>query len=293
MKYKSKDTRTAWLFIAPYLLGYLIFHFAPIFISFLMSLTNIRYISRLDKVKFTGLANYIEMFSDPEFLNAFGNSILFSLMYVPLVMAIGLVMALLINQQLHARNAIRGMLFMPYVSNMVAIAIVWSVLLDPISGIINSFLRSMGMTSPPMWLMGTKSALVTVVIIAVWQGVGLQFITYLAALQDVPLELKEAARIDGANTFQVFRAVTLPSIAPATFLLLITSVINSLKNFTIVQVLTEGGPGTSTTILPMNIVNTAFSSYRMGYASAQTVFMFLIVMGITLIQWRTKKKFED
>lgn len=293
MKYKSKDTRTAWLFIAPYLLGYLIFHFAPIFISFLMSLTNIRYISRLDKVKFTGLANYIEMFSDPEFLNAFGNSILFSLMYVPLVMAIGLVMALLINQQLHARNAIRGMLFMPYVSNMVAIAIVWSVLLDPISGIINSFLRSMGMTSPPMWLMGTKSALVTVVIIAVWQGVGLQFITYLAALQGVPLELKEAARIDGANTFQVFRAVTLPSIAPATFLLLITSVINSLKNFTIVQVLTEGGPGTSTTILPMNIVNTAFSSYRMGYASAQTVFMFLIVMGITLIQWRTKKKFED
>ena len=292
-RFKKRDTRTAWLFITPYLIGYLMFHFAPIFLSFLMSLTNIRYISRLDNMKIVGIANYIEMFKDPEFINALSNSIKFTKMYVPLVMVFGLLMAVLINKPLYARNPIRGMLFMPYVSNMVAIAVVWSILLDPVSGVINMFLRSIGIHNPPMWLMGTKTALVSVVIIAVWQGVGLNFITYLAALQNVPTEQKEAARIDGANSWQTFWSVTIPSIAPATFLLLITSVINSLKNFTVVQVLTEGGPGTSTTILPLNIVHTAFSSYRMGYACAQTIVMFLIVMGITIIQWTGKKRFED
>lgn len=292
-RFKKRDTRTAWLFITPYLIGYLMFHFAPIFLSFLMSLTNIRYISRLDNMKIVGIANYIEMFKDPEFINALSNSIKFTIMYVPLVMVFGLLMAVLINKPLYARNPIRGMLFMPYVSNMVAIAVVWSILLDPVSGVINMFLRSIGIHNPPMWLMGTKTALVSVVIIAVWQGVGLNFITYLAALQNVPTEQKEAARIDGANSWQTFWSVTIPSIAPATFLLLITSVINSLKNFTVVQVLTEGGPGTSTTILPLNIVHTAFSSYRMGYACAQTIVMFLIVMGITIIQWTGKKRFED
>ena len=181
---------------------------------------------------------------------------------------------------------------MPYVSNRVASAIVWSILLDPVDGIVNQTLRALGVNQVPMWLMGSKTALYSVVMIAVWREVGLQFVTYLAALQEVPTELKEAAQIDGAGRFQQFFYVTLPLIRNTTFLLTITSIITSLKNFTIIQVLTAGGPGNSTTVLPLNIVDTAFSSARMGYASAQAMVMFVLVMGVTVIQWVGKNRSE-
>lgn len=213
-------------------------------------------------------------------------------MLCTIVMAAGLLLAVLVNQKIHFRNGIRAMIFMPYVSNMVAIAIVWSILLDPVDGIVNQTLRALGVTNAPMWLMGSKTALYSVVMIAVWREVGLQFVTYLAALQEVPTELKEAAQIDGAGRFQQFIYVTLPLIRNTTFLLTITSIITSLKNFTIIQVLTAGGPGNSTTVLPLNIVDTAFASARMGYASAQAMVMFILVMGVTIVQWVGKNRSE-
>ncbi len=292
INFSKREARLAWLFITPYLIGYIVFHFAPLVLSFVMSLTDIRYISKLDNVSFVGLANYIEVFSDKEFINSFWNSIKFALIYVPLILVIGLALAILVNQKLYARKMIRGMIFMPYVSNMVAVAVVWSILLDPISGPVNMFLRSLGITDPPMWLMSTDSALITVAIIAVWQGVGLQFVTYLAALQGVPQELKEAGNIDGASSWQIFRYITLPSIAPTTFLLIITSTIGSFKNFTMIQALTGGGPGMSTTVLPLNIVNTAFSTMRMGYASAQAMIMLALIMIITIYQWKRQDRYQ-
>ncbi|WP_242948541.1 carbohydrate ABC transporter permease [Blautia sp. Marseille-P3201T] len=251
-----------------------------------------KYISTADQTSFIGLGNYFEMIYDAEFRNAFKNSIIYSVCFVPLVMVVGLLLAVLVNQKIYFRNGIRAMIFMPYVSNMVAIAIVWSLLLDPVDGIINQTLRALGVSNAPMWLMGSKTALITVVMIAVWREVGLQFVTYLAALQDVPKELKEAAQIDGANRFQLFRFVTFPLLKNTTFLLIITSIITSLKNFTIIQVLTEGGPGNATTVLPLKIVDTAFSSARMGYASAQAMVMFVLVMVITAVQWIGKNRSE-
>ncbi len=289
---RRKEARIAWLFITPYLIGFLLFHFLPIFLSIIMSLTDMRYISTADQTSFIGLGNYFEMMHDIEFKNAFTNSIIYSVCFVPLVMAVGLLLAVLVNQKIYGRNGIRAMIFMPYVSNMVAIAIVWSLLLDPVDGVINQTLRALGVSNAPMWLMGSKTALITVVMIAVWREVGLQFVTYLAALQDVPKELKEAAQIDGANRFQLFRYVTFPLLRNTTFLLVITSIITSLKNFTIIQVLTAGGPGNSTTVLPLKIVDTAFSSARMGYASAQAMVMFVLVMVITAIQWIGKNRSE-
>lgn len=237
---RKKEALTAWLFITPYLIGFTLFHFLPVLLSAVLSLTDMRYISMIDKTHLIGLGNYIEMSRDPEFWNAFRNSIVYSVCFVPFVMAAGLLLAVLVNQKIHFRNGIRAMIFMPYVSNMVAIAIVWSILLDPVDGIVNQTLRALGFTNAPMWLMGSKTALYSVVMIAVWREVGLQFVTYLAALQEVPTELKEAAQIDGAGRFQQFIYVTLPLIRNTTFLLTITSIITSLKNFTIIQVLTAG-----------------------------------------------------
>lgn len=289
---RKKEARIAWLFITPYLIGFTLFHFLPVLLSAVLSLTDMRYISMIDKTHFIGLGNYFEMSRDPEFWNAFCNSIVYSICFVPFVMAVGLLLAVLVNQKIHFRNGIRAMIFMPYVSNMVAIAIVWSILLDPVDGIVNQTLRALGVNQAPMWLMGSKTALYSVVMIAVWREVGLQFVTYLAALQEVPTELKEAAQIDGAGRFQQFFYVTLPLIRNTIFLLTITSIITSLKNFTIIQVLTAGGPGNSTTVLPLNIVDTAFSSARMGYASAQAMVMFVLVMGVTVIQWVGKNRSE-
>ena len=289
---RKKEARIAWLFIMPYLIGFTLFHFLPVLLSAVLSLTDMRYISMIDKTHFIGLGNYFEMSRDPEFWNAFCNSIVYSICFVPFVMAAGLLLAVLVNQKIHFRNGIRAMIFMPYVSNMVAIAIVWSILLDPVDGIVNQTLRALGVNQAPMWLMGSKTALYSVVMIAVWREVGLQFVTYLAALQEVPTELKEAAQIDGAGRFQQFFYVTLPLIRNTTFLLTITSIITSLKNFTIIQVLTAGGPGNSTTVLPLNIVDTAFSSARMGYASAQAMVMFILVMGVTIVQWVGKNRSE-
>lgn len=290
MKSKRREERQAWLFIAPYTVGFGVFYLAPALISLLVSTTNLKYVSKFDNVAFVGLRNYLEMLGDKDFWNAVQNSLTFTLMYVPLIMVIGLVLAVLINQNIYGRNVVRTFFFMPYVSNMVAIAIVWSLLLDPMDGVVNKLLMSLGMTNPPMWLMSTKTSLLSVVLISVWQGVGLQFVTYLAALQGVPGELKEAAAIDGANRWQVFTHVTLPSIAPTSFLVLITSIIVSFKNFTIIQVMTDGGPGTSTTILPLSIIKAGFASFRLGYASAQAMFLFLIMMTVTVIQWRGQKK---
>lgn len=289
---RKKEARVAWLFITPYLVGFILFHFLPIFLSIVLSLTDMKYISTADQTSFIGLGNYFEMIHDAEFRNAFKNSIIYSVCFVPLVMVVGLLLAVLVNQKIHFRNGIRAMIFMPYVSNMVAIAIVWSLLLDPVDGIVNKTLSALGGSNAPMWLMGSKTALITVVMIAVWREVGLQFVTYLAALQDVPKELKEAAQIDGANRFQLFRFVTFPLLRNTTFLLIITSIITSLKNFTIIQVLTEGGPGNATTVLPLKIVDTAFSSARMGYASAQAMVMFVLVMVITAAQWIGKNRSE-
>ncbi len=292
-KQRIKEARTAWIFITPYLIGYLIFHFTPVLISLVLSFTNIRYISKLDALKFIGLSNYVEMFGDPDFLGAVGNSFAFTLIYVPLVMLIGLLLAVLINQNIYQRNLIRSMIFMPYVSNMVAIAVVWSLILDPISGPVNAFLKSIGLKTLPMWMMSSDSALITVVLIAIWHDVGFQFITFLAALQGVPMELKEAAAIDGASPWKIFLHVTIPSIMPTIFLMTITSITTSLKNFTIIQVLTEGGPGSSTVVLPLNIVQTAFSSMRMGYACAQSIMMLILIMAITVFQWNMQKKYQD
>ena len=260
---RKKEARIAWLFITPYLIGFTLFHFLPVLLSAVLSLTDMRYISMIDKTHFIGLGNYYEMSRDPEFWNAFCNSIVYSICFVPFVMAAGLLLAVLVNQKIHFRNGIRAMT-----------------------------LRALGVNQAPMWLMGSKTALYSVVMIAVWREVGLQFVTYLAALQEVPTELKEAAQIDGAGRFQQFFYVTLPLIRNTTFLLTITSIITSLKNFTIIQVLTAGGPGNSTTVLPLNIVDTAFSSARMGYASAQAMVMFVLVMGVTVIQWVGKNRSE-
>lgn len=284
-KRHAHENRVGYLFIFPYLIGFLIFQGIPFVIAFVFGFMNVRYPSRINEATFVGLDQFVKFFKDTQALEALGRTGLYTLIYVPVIMVVGFILAAAINQKIYCRNVIRSMLFMPYVSNMMAIAMVFIVMLGP-NGPIGS---ALGVSV----LFDTTWALPAVTIIGVWKGLGLNMVTYLGALQDVPKELLEAADIDGAGRWQKILHVTIPMVSPTTFFLLISSIITSLQNFTVIQTLTQGGPGRATTVMSVQIVRTAFTSYQTSYASAMAIIMFAIVMLFTAIQWRGQKSWVN
>lgn len=288
---QKKENRSGWMFITPYLVFFTVFTGIPFIMAIAMSFLNVKYITKLDDLQFVGLQNFIRMFQDKEIMMSLLRTFEYTLVYVPLIMILGFVLAYILNKGVFCKNGIRSLIFMPYVSNMVAIAIVFKVLLGNASPLITG-LQSLGF-DPPLLLQDLQLALPTTAIIAVWKGVGLNMVVYLGALQDVPSELVEAAQIDGATKWQRIRHVIIPMISPTTFFLLISSITGSFQNFAIIQALTEGGPGQATTVMSINIVRTAFTKYETSLASAMALVMFGIVMIVTLIQWRGQKKWVN
>lgn len=288
---QKKENRSGWMFITPYLIFFTVFTGIPFIMAIAMSFLNVKYITKLDDLQFVGLQNFIRMFQDKEIMMSLLRTFEYTLVYVPLIMILGFALAYILNKGVFCKNGIRSLIFMPYVSNIVAIAIVFKVLLGNASPLITG-LQSLGF-DPPLLLQDPHLALPTTAIIAVWKGVGLNMVVYLGALQDVPSELVEAAQIDGATKWQRIRHVIIPMISPTTFFLLISSITGSFQNFAIIQALTEGGPGQATTVMSINIVRTAFTKYETSLASAMALVMFGIVMIVTLIQWRGQKKWVN
>ncbi len=288
---QKKENRYGWLFISPYLIFFTVFTGIPFVIAIVMSFLNMKYITRLDNLKFVGFQNFIKVFTSKEIVGSLIRTFQYSLVYVPLIMLLGFVLAFMLNNGVYMKKAMRSLVFMPYVSNMVAVAVIFKVLLGNSSPIILA-LRNMGF-DPPLLLLNLKLALPTVAMISVWKGVGLNMVVYLGALQEVPAELLEAAQIDGATKWQRIRNIIIPMISPTTFFLVISSIIGSFQNFTCIQALTEGGPGQATTVMSVNIVRTAFTKYETSLASAMAFVMFLLVMIVTLIQWRGQKKWVN
>lgn len=291
-KLQRSETITGYAFITPYVLLFIIFTGIPFLCSFIFSLFNITYITKLSNVHFVGLANFVKMFTNADVMASLGRTGIYSIVYVPLIMLIGFILAVVLNKGIHFTKVVRSMVFMPYVSNMVAIAVVFKLMLGQ-TGPLTTILHAFGVQDAPLLLLSERWALPTVAAIAVWKGVGLNMITYLGALQNVPVELEEAAQIDGANKWQRIRNVTIPMLSPTTFFLVISSIITSLQNFTVIQSLTEGGPGQATRVMALSIVQTAFVQNNTSFASAQAVVIFAIVMVITLIQWRGQKKWVN
>lgn len=280
-KRQKHENRIGYLFITPYLIGFLIFQGIPFLLAFIFGFMNVRYPNRIGEATFVGFDQFVRFFNDKLSLEALGRTGIYTLIYVPLIMVIGFILAAAINQKIYCRNVVRTMLFMPYVSNMMAVAMVFIVMLGP-TGPIGSAL------GVPL-LFDTSTALPAVTVIGVWKGLGLNMVTYLGALQNVPRDLLEAADIDGAGRWKKIVHVTIPMVSPTTFFLLISSIITSLQNYTTIQTLTQGGPGRATTVMSIQIVRTAFTSYQTSYASAMAIIMFAIVMVFTAIQWRGQK----
>lgn len=291
-KRQLKETLTGYMFITPYILMFIVFTGIPFIFALVLSFMNVKFITKIENLKFVGFDNFIRFFNDPDAMAAFGRTMRYSLMYVPLIMVVGFIFALLLNKGVFFKKTLRAMVFLPYISNMIAIAVIFRVLLGS-KGPLVGMLIKLGVENPPNALLDMNLVLPTVVAIAVWKSVGLNMIVYLAALQGVPAELLEAARIDGASRLRQIWHVVLPLISPTTFFLTVSSLITSLQNFTVIQGLTEGGPGQATTVMSLYIIRTAFTKFNTSYASAQALIMFAIVMIITLVQWRGQKKWVN
>ncbi len=290
---KNQEAKAAVLFLTPFILGFIIFEMIPIISAFIMSVVNLnslRGISELGSIKFVGLENYIKVFSDTDALAAYGRSLLYTVYYVPLLNIFAIILALLITREIYFRTAVRTMIFMPYVSNIVAVAILWGIILNPFGGPLNQLLQSFGISNPPMWLFGEYTSLPTLAGISIWRDVAFQMVVYMAAIMNVPKELYESAEVDGASKLQQFFKITIPVITPTIFAMTITSVINSFQNYAIVRTTTNGGPGDASRVAVINIYQQAFEYNKFSSASAQAILLFLIILVITIIQWKGQDK---
>lgn len=277
-----------YLFVAPSIAGIALFYLAPALMSFAMMFTDYSFMNK-GELHFTGLDNFSRLLHDSSFHNSVVKTLVF-LLTVPVSIALAFPLACVLNRSVFFAKALRTVYFLPYIMNGVAIAFVWMLLFHPNQGPINSALQALGVSDPPGWLSETGSAIFAICIIQVWIMVGYNMIIYLAGLQDVPKELIEASRIDGARLWHSIRYVTLPLVSPTTFLLLVTGFISAVKTFGIIQATTGGGPGESTSVLSLYIYKTAFRYYEMGYASAISWVLFGIVMLIMLFNWLGQKR---
>ncbi|MWV43967.1 ABC transporter permease subunit [Paenibacillus sp. HJL G12] len=284
-----RERGAAWVFVLPFVIGFLIFNIIPMAYSVYISFMDYNSFKALNSIKFIGFDNYVRLFHDPIALNAFVKSFIYTVFYVPGLILLSFLVATLLNRAFALRALTRTLILMPYVANVVAVSIVWSILLDPFGGPVNQLLTKLGM-DPPLWLSGVKTALPTIAGINVWQSLAFQTIVFLAALQGVNKELYEAADIDGASRWRRLWSITLPVISPTTFFLVITSIIGSFQNYASVRMLTNGGPGTSSRVISLNIYEEAFTLNHYSYASAQAIILFAIVLVITIIQWKGQKR---
>ncbi|MGP5078602.1 carbohydrate ABC transporter permease [Brachybacterium alimentarium] len=270
---EKHKARAGWVLLAPALLHSLIFLALPTVIVVWLSLTDARIAGEGDWV---GVQNYLELITDSRFQDAFIRTLIYTVVVVPGGMIIALAIAIALNQQIRARGLFRTLFYIPVITSPVAVSAVWLWIYNPSAGLANEALAFFGL-SRSGWLTDPSIALPALMVVGLWQSLGARMIIYLAALQGVSNELVEAARLDGANAWQVFRNVTWPAVSPVNFFVLVTSIASSFQVFDLVYVMTQGGPANSTTVLVFDIFTNAFERLHIGYASAETVLMFLFI----------------
>lgn len=287
---RLKQQLIAYSFILPNFLGFAIFTLIPMTFSLVLAFMHW---DGANAIAWAGLENFVTLFRDETFRIALFNTFYYVLFTVPLTMAASLGLALLLNQPLRGRDFFRTAFFFPYVASLVAVAVVWNMIFHPAMGPINQLLIGLGVENPPRWTASVDWAMPTVIMASIWKGMGYYMVLYLAALQGIPAYLYEAAEIDGANTWQRFRYITLPMLTPTTFFVSIMLTIASFKVFDLILVMTGGGPGRATNVLVVHTYNMAFKEFRYGYSSAIAMVLFVIVLAITVVQFRMERKWVN
>jgi multiple sugar transport system permease protein len=281
-----RENIAGWLFLTPNLIGYIMFRLLPIVFSLILSFSKWNLISGLRGIQFTGLENYRNLIGDPTFHAAVKNTLIYVAAVVPSALILALILAVILNNLIFCKSAVRLFFFIPYIASVVSISIVWNILYLPSNGPINMFLRSIGITNPPGWLSSPQWALASIIFMSVWQVMGYYSIILLAGLQGIPGVLYEAADIDGAGGLTKFFRITIPMLSPTVFFVTVIAVINSFQVFTQINIMTDGGPGSSTVVLVQYIYQTAFLFNRIGYANTIGWALFVLVFAFTLLQFK-------
>lgn len=288
---ETKEALSGWLFVSPALIGFGIFTFAAIGYSLYLSLTQWNLLST---PRLIGFSNFINIFTaDKYFYKYMGNTVYFVVFLVPIVLVISLLLAIAINKRVKGVVKVyRAVLFLPSITSTVAISMVWIWILNPEMGLINNFLRVIGFQNTPLWLSSEDSSKMALIIMRTWQMSGYYMLIFLAGLQTVPTQLYEAASIDGAGPVKCFFRITLPMLSNTTFVVMILLMIEAFNMFESVFIMTSGGPLGSTSTIMYYIYEQAFTNYNMGYASALAWVLFVIILIITLIQYRFRREQE-
>ena len=287
--YKKAQRNIALIFLLPNFLGFVVFIVYPVLKSLYISFFNW---DGLGTKEFIGLNNYISLLSDSTFKVSFWNNIHYTVVTVPLSIILGILIAMLMNVKLKGIQVFRVIYFLPQITSMVAIGIVWTTVLANY-GPINQFLMTLGMENPPQWLSSTTWALISVEMVSIWRSMGYNAVILLAGLQGINVELYEAAKIDGAGAFRRFFSITIPMLSPTIFLCLVMQLIGSFKVFDTIMAMTQGGPGRATNVLTYYIYQRAFVDWKFGYASAVAYVLFAIIMVLTLIQFIGQRKWVN
>lgn len=274
----------AWLFIAPFGIFFALFLVWPIIYMLITSFFDTTIVAK-GFGSFAGIANYREMLTKPEFWSSFWHTIQFTLYTVPPLVVLAFVFAVLANRVRRAQWFFRLAFFVPFILPSAAIALIWTFIYTPATGLWNAFETNvLGITTPTPVLASPTLAMVGIAITTVWWTIGFNFILYLAGLQDIPRELYEAAAVDGATPWQQIRRITIPLLNRTTALVVLLQIVASLKIFDQVYLMTSGGPGISTQVTLGLIANTAFTDYRVGAASAASVLFFVFIVAVAVIR---------
>ncbi|MFF2007903.1 carbohydrate ABC transporter permease [Streptomyces sp. NPDC058195] len=280
-----------WLFSTPFLVLFLVFMAFPIVATLVMSFTDfgLRNVTHPMDANFIGLENYAKLFGDEKFLKSLFNTAYFVVVGVPLTIFLGLVVAVLLNNGIdRARTFFRVGFYAPVVTTIVAVAVVWRFVLDPTDGLVAGLFSEVGLTAPDF--LGSETlAMPSMIAMAVWRNLGTVMVLFIAGLQAIPTEVREAARLDGAGAWQEFRGITVPLLRPTLLYATVITTIGYLNVFEEPFVMTQGGPSDSTLTVSLNMYREGFNFFHMGYASAMAYVLFVVIMGITVLQLRLLK----
>lgn len=278
----NNKTFMGLIFILPALLGVFIFIIIPVFFSFGLSFVKW---DLLNKPEFVGLNNYLEIFTDPIFGKIILNTIVFAISTSILGVLIPLALACILNSKIRGSEFFKTAYFLPFITPMIVIAVIWQWIFDPNIGILNHILKL-----HINWLYDTNFAMPAIIIVSVWKLIGYNMIIFLSGLSALNQSLFEAAKIDGANAIDTFKLVTVPLLSPTIFFVVIITCINSFQIFDLIYLMTQGGPLDSTNVLVYAIYKNAFEYFKIGQASAIAYVLFVIILALSLIQWNLRKK---
>ena len=281
-KFVNNTQMSALIFLLPALLGTLIFIVIPVICSFGLSFVQW---DLLNPIKFVGFENYREIFHDGLFYKILGNTIVFALSTSLFGVIIPLILASILNTKILGSEFFKGAYFLPFITPMVVVGVVWAWIFDPNIGLLNQMLHL-----HLNWLYNSKLAMPALIVVSVWKLVGYNMIIFLSSLSAISQSLFEAAKIDGANSFQIFKNVTIPMLSPTIFFVVIITAISSFQVFDLIYLMTQGGPFDSTNVLVYAIYKNAFEYFNVGKASAIAYVLFVIILVLTLIQWSLRKK---